>query len=118
MARVPTFLVCNPLSITDLSHFLPVRHPPPAIIVFVFSVVLDASIAKDSNVELPAAAAKETNLLLSAEKVAELLDISIRSLWRLRASRQIPAPIRVGGSVRWRTKDLEAWIAKGCPTRN
>lgn len=89
----------------------------PAMIVFVFSVVLDSLLAKDSNVELSAAAAmKETNLLLSAEKVAEVLDISIRTLWRLRAARQIPAPIRVGGSVRWRTKDLEVWIAKGCPT--
>jgi prophage regulatory protein len=60
-------------------------------------------------------AVTEPALLLSAEKVAELLDISVRTLSRLRAGRQIPSPIRVGGSVRWRIKDLETWIAKGCP---
>jgi prophage regulatory protein len=57
----------------------------------------------------------ENALLLTAGKLAHLLNISVRTLWRLRAEDKIPAPIRVGGSVRWRMRDIEAWIAKGCP---
>jgi prophage regulatory protein len=56
-------------------------------------------------------------LLLSAEKVAELLDISVRTLWRLRAADKLPAPIRLGGSVRWRADEIVTWIAEGCPDR-
>lgn len=55
-------------------------------------------------------------LLLSAEKLAELLGISIRTLWRLRASGKLPHPIRLGGSVRWRACDIGDWIEAGCPT--
>ncbi len=54
-------------------------------------------------------------LLLSAETVAELLGISIRTLWRLRAAGRLPRPVRLGGSVRWRPEDIQAWIADGCP---
>jgi len=61
-------------------------------------------------------AVNESTLLLSAEKLAELLDISLRTLWRLRAAGKLPAPIRLGGSVRWRCSEIEAWIAAGCPT--
>lgn len=60
-------------------------------------------------------AANESALLLSAEKVAELLDISVRTLWRLRAAGKLPAPVRLGGSVRWRAQEVAVWIEKGCP---
>jgi excisionase family DNA binding protein len=63
----------------------------------------------------PTTATGERALLLTAGNLAQLLNISVRTLWRLRAQHKIPAPIRVGGSVRWRTRDIEAWIAKGCP---
>ncbi len=56
-----------------------------------------------------------TALLLSADRVAELLDISTRTLWRLRATGQLPAPVRIGGSVRWRMDVVQAWITAGCP---
>jgi excisionase family DNA binding protein len=71
---------------------------------------------KESIVQLPnTSSINDSTLLLSAERVAELLDISIRTLWRLRAAGKLPAPIHLGGSVRWRTRDIEAWIASGCP---
>ena len=56
-------------------------------------------------------------LLVSAEKLAQMLDISVRSLWRLRVGGKIPAPVRLGGSVRWRLSDIESWVAAGCPKR-
>lgn len=58
---------------------------------------------------------QEAPLLLSAEKVAELLNISIRTLWRLRAAGKLPAPVRLGGSVRWRPEEIAAWVNNGCP---
>jgi predicted DNA-binding transcriptional regulator AlpA len=54
-------------------------------------------------------------LLISAEKLAQILDISVRTLWRMRAAGKIPPPIRLGGSVRWRAQEVRAWIEKGCP---
>lgn len=58
---------------------------------------------------------EESAMLVSAEKLAELLDISIRTLWRLRAAGKLPAPVRLGGSVRWRAQEVRAWIERGCP---
>ena len=57
-------------------------------------------------------------LLLAADRVAELLDISTRTLWRLRAARKLPSPVKIGGSVRWRAKEIENWIEAGCPIQN
>jgi prophage regulatory protein len=55
------------------------------------------------------------SLLISAEKLAQMLDISVRTLWRLRAAGRMPAPVRIGGSVRWRAQEVQAWIESGCP---
>lgn len=53
--------------------------------------------------------------LLSAERFAGLLDVSVRTLWRLRSAGKLPEPIRIGGSVRWRVTDIQAWMETGCP---
>lgn len=58
---------------------------------------------------------EESAMLVSAEKLAQQLDISIRTLWRLRAAGKLPAPVRLGGSVRWRVEEIQAWIDGGCP---
>jgi excisionase family DNA binding protein len=54
-------------------------------------------------------------LLLSADKLAELLNISVRTLWRLRAAGTLPRPLRIGGSIRWRFDEISQWIDAGCP---
>jgi len=54
-------------------------------------------------------------LLLSANQVAELLGVSVRTLWRLLSAGKLPAPVRLGGSVRWRNADIRQWIDEGCP---
>ncbi len=59
--------------------------------------------------------AEPSSLLLSAETLAKRLEISLRSLWRLRAGGRLPPPIRLGGTVRWRSTDIDAWVAAGCP---
>lgn len=59
----------------------------------------------------------ESAALLTAKQVAAWLQISQRTLWRMRSAGQLPEPLRVGGTVRWRKDALEAWLAAGCPER-
>ena len=56
----------------------------------------------------------ETPLLITASKLAALLEISTRTLWRLRSAGRLPEPVRLGGAVRWRREDIQNWIAGGC----
>jgi excisionase family DNA binding protein len=51
--------------------------------------------------------------LLTARELATLLQISLRQLWRLRAGKELPAPIRVGRrSVRWRESDVARYLER------
>ncbi len=53
--------------------------------------------------------------LINANQLADLLSISERTLYRLKSTGQLPKPISLGGSVRWRLTDIRVWIAAGCP---
>jgi len=53
--------------------------------------------------------------LISATELAELLQISTRTLWRLRSAGKLIRPIRLGGSTRWSLDEVQTWIAEGCP---
>jgi len=55
--------------------------------------------------------------LLTAKSVGEMLSLSKRTVFRLNACGRIPAPVRIGGSVRWRQSDVERWIQWDCPDR-
>ena len=52
--------------------------------------------------------------LLSVNEVADLLAVSVRTVWRLLSTGRLPQPIRIGGGriVRWRHSDLQAFIAE------
>lgn len=53
--------------------------------------------------------------LLRVRDVARLLAISVRGVWRLAGMGQIPLPVKVGGSTRWRAVDIHRLIAgTGC----
>jgi predicted DNA-binding transcriptional regulator AlpA len=66
----------------------------------------------------PAAAdASLAPLLIDIHALAVLLDRSVASLERDQAAGRLPAPVRIGGSKRWRRADIETWVAAGCPTR-
>ena len=60
-------------------------------------------------------AVRET--LLSAEALADMLSLSKRQIFRLNVSGKIPAPVRIGGSVRWRRSDIENWLGLDCCDR-
>jgi prophage regulatory protein len=53
--------------------------------------------------------------LLTAAEAAEMAGVAKRSWWRYVSSGKAPAPVRLGGSVRWRKAELAEWIAAGCP---
>jgi predicted DNA-binding transcriptional regulator AlpA len=54
-------------------------------------------------------------VLISADDLAALMQISTRTLWRLLSAKQVPKPIRLGGSTRWRLDQVRKWIEQGCP---
>ena len=53
--------------------------------------------------------------LITANQLADMLSISERTLYRLKSIGQLPEPIVLGGSVRWRLTEVREWIANGCP---
>ena len=56
-----------------------------------------------------------TPYLLTAAQLCKLLNVSKRTLWRLRSASKLPAPVRLAGSVRWNANEIAAWINAGCP---
>ena len=44
--------------------------------------------------------------LLTIRELAKVLKLSPRSIWRLVKNHQLPAPVRIGGSIRWSSPPL------------
>ena len=59
-----------------------------------------------------------TAQLISADTFAKMLEISKRTLQRLQSKGELPMPIRLGGSVRWRLDIVKDWIENGCPAQD
>lgn len=59
----------------------------------------------------------EPAFLLTTESVAQLLDCSQRTAWRLAAAEGgFPRPVRLTRRlVRWKRADVEAWLAAQLP---
>ena len=57
----------------------------------------------------------ESSSLLSTRDVAQLLQRSVRQVYRLIDSGRMPQPVRIGSLVRWHPSTIEAWIKQGCP---
>ena len=55
--------------------------------------------------------------LLTATKLGILLSLSKRQIFRLNSCGKIPAPIRIGGSVRWAESTIQNWLRAGAPDR-
>lgn len=52
----------------------------------------------------------ENKLLLRVHEVAELLGLSERAVWQRASKGEIPAPQRLGRSVRWHRPTLENFL--------
>lgn len=58
---------------------------------------------------------EKAGLLLTSDALARMLQISKRSLIRLRSAGKLPRPVQLGRCVRWRTVEIREWIDAGCP---
>lgn len=55
--------------------------------------------------------------VMTAKKAAKYLTISRAHFYKLVKSGRAPGPIRLGGAVRWRRRELDAWVEAGAPPR-
>ena len=56
-------------------------------------------------------------LLVGRRDAAAAAGVSVKLFDRLDAAGKTPAAVRVGGRKLYRTADLAAWVALGCPDR-
>jgi excisionase family DNA binding protein len=53
--------------------------------------------------------------LIDGKEVAKLLNVSFRTVYRLKDSGRMPQPVRLGNAVRWSREAIKSWIEAGCP---
>jgi len=56
--------------------------------------------------------------LIGVGKVAELLDCSQRTVYRLADCGRLPRPRKVGRLVRWSVGEIRDWVENGCPKQD
>ena len=54
--------------------------------------------------------------LLKVRQVADMANLSVRTVQRLEAAGAMPRSIRLGSAVRWQRSAIEEWLAAGCPS--
>lgn len=57
----------------------------------------------------------QNSLLINANELGKLLGLGRTKVYEMKKSGQLPCPVKIGGSVRWRREEVEAWVAAGCP---
>lgn len=61
--------------------------------------------------------AQQNTQLLTAKALGQMLSLSKRQIFRLNSCGKLPAPIRIGGSVRWAESTIAQWLKAGAPDR-
>ena len=61
--------------------------------------------------------AQQNTQLLTAKALGQMLSLSKRQIFRLNSCGKLPAPIRIGGSVRWAESTIAKWLKAGAPDR-
>ena len=59
----------------------------------------------------------DEHALLDKKEVSALFGCSVRHIYRLVETGQMPAPVRLGSLPRWSKKALVRWIEAGCPAQ-
>ena len=54
--------------------------------------------------------------LVTDKKMAEILQISVRHLHRLKSRGDVIQPVKIGKLTRWNLEKVEEWIRNGCPS--
>lgn len=55
--------------------------------------------------------------MLTVVDLSHHLQISVRSVWRLKSAGKLPTPVEIGGCVRWNAEAIRQWIDAGCLQR-
>ncbi|MDY3555750.1 helix-turn-helix domain-containing protein [Gemmata sp. JC717] len=63
------------------------------------------------HLESPQSAPAAEALTLDAHDLAALLKCSVRSVYRMRDRRELPAHLKLGRLVRWPRKVIDEWLA-------
>jgi predicted DNA-binding transcriptional regulator AlpA len=58
-----------------------------------------------------------SKILLKVDELAQILNLSKRTVHRLNCMGKIPCPVKINGSIRWRQSDIDLWIELDCPNR-
>jgi len=53
--------------------------------------------------------------LLTMRQLAAKLQVSTRHITSMRSRAMLPTPLRIGRAIRWRTEEIDAWLAAGAP---
>lgn len=61
---------------------------------------------------------KLTPLLVDANGLSPLLSAGVRTIRTWDQLGKIPEPVKLGGRVLWRVREIRRWIAAGCPPRD
>jgi predicted DNA-binding transcriptional regulator AlpA len=62
-------------------------------------------------------AANVIPLAVDIKGLSSMLQRSVASLHRDNSAHRLPAPVKIGSSVRWVVKHVELWLSWGCPNR-
>jgi len=54
--------------------------------------------------------------MLTVHDVAQMLNCSARTIYRLADAGKLPRPVKLNALVRWPRETIERWIAEGCPS--
>ncbi|WP_237225485.1 helix-turn-helix transcriptional regulator [Rubinisphaera sp. JC750] len=57
----------------------------------------------------------DESLLVNSRELAEMLDLSERTIHSMWKKKEMPAPIRIGRAVRWVKEEMQAWVNHHCP---
>ncbi len=69
-------------------------------------------------VETPTAAPTAEPIALTATMVAQMLSVSVATIWRLHSSGRLPRPLTIGArNTRWVKSEIIGWIAAAAPPR-
>lgn len=53
-------------------------------------------------------------LLMDVKQVAAALSLSPRQIQKMVSKGELPRPLKLATSTRWRAADVEAWVCRGC----
>ena len=55
-------------------------------------------------------------MLINIKKVALMLGVDQRTIYRRVKAGDMPAPVKIGHLTRWRLAELQSWCEAGCPS--